>query len=93
MFNLNKDWNTIIQSYKENIKNVRVKEKETQFLRKLEIVYNVMISNCQINNQLKNLLNIMGNEDTDKIEEILDDIIFKKNSLSQLTTLRNEYTK
>ena len=94
MFNLNKDWNTIIQSYKENIKNVRVKEKETQFLRKLEIVYNVMISNCQINNQLKNLLNIMGNEDTDKIEEILDDIIFKKqNSLSQLITLRNEYTK
>ena len=73
---------------------MRVKEKETQFLRKLEIVYNVMISNCQINNQLKNLLYNIKNVDTEKIEEILDDIIFKKqNSLSQLITLRNEYTK
>ena len=77
LFNLNEDWNTIIQ-----------------FLRKSEIIYNIIISNCQINNQLKNLLNIIKNEDTDKIEEILDDIIFKKqNSFSQLITLRNEYTK
>ena len=94
LFNLNEDWNTIIQSYEENIKNIRVKEKETLFLRKSEIIYNIIISNCQINNQLKNLLNIIKNEDTEKIEEILDDIIFKKqNSLSQLITLRNEYTK
>ena len=94
LFNLNEDWNTIIQSYEENIKNIRVKEKETLFLRKSEIIYNIIISNCQINNQLKNLLNIIKNEDTEKIEEILDDIIFKKqNSLSQLISLRNEYTK
>ena len=94
LFNLNEDWNTLIQSYEENIKNIRVKEKETLFLRKSEIIYNIIINNCQINNQLKNLLNIIKNEDTDKIEEILDDIIFKKqNSLSQLITLRNEYTK
>ena len=94
LFNLNEDWNTIIQSCEENIKNIRVKEKETLFLRKSEIIYNIIISNCQINNQLKNLLNIIKNEDTQKIEEILDDIIFKKqNSLSQLITLRNEYTK
>ena len=59
LFNLNEDWNTIIQSYEENIKNIRVKEKETQFLRKSEIIYNIIISNCQINNQLKNLLNII----------------------------------
>ena len=94
LFNLNEDWNTIIQSYEENIKNIRVKGKETLFLRKSEIIYNIIISNCQINNQLKNLLNIIKNEDTEKIEEILDDIIFKKqNSFSQLITLRNEYTK
>ena len=94
LFNLNEDWNTIIQSYEENIKNIRVKEKETLFLRKSEIIYSIIIRNCQINNQLKNLLNIIKNEDTEKIEEILDDIIFKKqNSLSQLISLRNEYTK
>ena len=54
-----------------------------------------MISNCELNNQLQKLiLQIKDNEnDSQHLEELLNDIIFKKqNSIAQLIKLRKEYT-
>ena len=54
-----------------------------------------MISSCELNNQLQKLiLQIKDNEnDSQHLEELLNDIIFKKqNSISQLIKLRKEYT-
>ena len=97
LFNLNEDWSEIIKNYDENIKNIKnlYQEKENKFLSKVEIIYNVMISNCELNNQLQKLiLQIKDNEnDSQHLEELLNDIIFKKqNSIAQLIKLRKEYT-
>jgi hypothetical protein len=54
-----------------------------------------MINNCELNNQLQKLiLQIKDNEnDSQHLEELLNDIIFKKqNSIAQLIKLRKEYT-
>ena len=97
LFNLNEDWSEIIKNYDENIKNIKnlYQEKENKFLSKVEIIYNIMISNCELNNQLQKLiLQIKDNEnDSQHLEELLNDIIFKKqNSIAQLIKLRKEYT-
>ena len=97
LFNLNEDWSEIIKNYDENIKNIKDlnQEKENKFLSKIETIYNIMISSCELNNQLQKLiLQIKDNEnDSQHLEELLNDIIFKKqNSISQLIKLRKEYT-
>ena len=97
LFNLNEDWSEIIKNYDENIKNIKnlYQEKENKFLSKVEIIYNIMISNCELNNQLQKLiLQIKDNEnDSQHLEELLNDIIFKKqNSIAQLIKLKEEYS-
>ena len=97
LFNLNEDWSEIIKNYEENIKNIKDinQEKENKFLSKIDIIYNIMISSCELNNQLQKLiLKIKDNEnDTQNLEELLNDIIFKKqNSIAQLIKLKEEYT-
>ena len=97
LFNLNEDWSEIIKNYDENIKNIKDlnQEKENKFLSKIETIYNIMISSCELNNQLQKLiLQIKDNEnDTQNLEELLNDIIFKKqNSIAQLIKLKEEYS-